>query len=432
PVAALPELLLEIAEELLIDRASEAARRGDAELAGVRARARGHIGDRVRERKIEAKRAEVIPQRGKALARHPAQEHVLLDGEPDRVAHVLARDRGEPAKLYGRDVSERQEDRHDRIARLRLRIDVAAMPDAELGRKRRIVEIELAALVKRAFLLIERLAEHRVAQGVIRKSLALFEDEAAKLLEAELLEEELHARSRAVLLLAEAREDACDGLRERKHLVDWHEVREELRLLRHRAEPASDEDLEAAFLSPIHVAHRGDRADVVDRGERAGLLLAAGEGDLEFASEALRVGMPQEVARHRSRIRRDIEYLRSADTGNRAAGDVADRVAARLLRRHADVREPPEDIRRVEDVHEVELHVLSSRDVDDAVGVFLGEIGEPLHLLGGDPAHRDFDPPHLGVRLAFAVRPAAQQEPEPPPPHHLAPDGWGHFRVGGA
>ena len=75
----------------------------------------------------------------------------------------------------------------------------------------------------------------------------------------------------------------------------------------------------------------------------ARFVLAAGECDLEFPAEVLRVRMAQQVKRHRLGIGRDVERFGMADAGQRAGGDVADRVAARLAGGDPDRRQPAKD-----------------------------------------------------------------------------------------
>ena len=90
----------------------------------------------------------------------------------------------------------------------------------------------------------------------------------------------------------------------------------------------------------------------------------------------------------------DIERFGVADAGERACGDIADGVAASFARRDADRAEPPHDGRRVVDVDEVILEILPCRDVKHAVGIFLGEIGQHVHLIGVQAAKRDLDALH--------------------------------------
>ena len=130
------------------------------------------------------------------------------------------------------------------------------------------------------------------------------------------------------------------------------------------------------------------------RDERARLVLAAGERDLELAAEVHRVRVAEQVERDGLGVGRDVERFGVADAGQRAGGDVADAVAARFARRDADGREPAEDLRRVVDVDEVELDVLPRRDVADVVGILLGQVRQHAHLLGVHAAERDLDAQH--------------------------------------
>ena len=121
------------------------------------------------------------------------------------------------------------------------------------------------------------LAEERGPARDRAQLLALLEHQAPELLDAELLHQELDARARAVLLLAEPREHAAHRLRQRQELLFGHELVEQLRRVRHRAEPAADVELEAAFGLPSTCTRSRDRAEVVEVGEPAGIVLAARE-----------------------------------------------------------------------------------------------------------------------------------------------------------
>src|SRR5689334_3735140 len=65
-------------------------------------------------------------------------------------------------------------------------------------------------------------------------------------------------------------------------------------------------------------------------------------------------------------------------------------------------------VRRVFDVDEMELHVLPRRDVQYAVRVLLGAVGEHLELLSGQPTERNLDALHAG-RVPLCLR--AFQQP---------------------
>ena len=162
---------------------------------------------------------------------------------------------------------------------------------------------------------------------------ALFEHESLRLLDAELLDDELEPRARAILALPEAREDPAHGLRDGKELLLGEELVEDLGRLRDRAQPAADDDLEAALDDAVDLARARDRAQVVEVGEAARVLLAARERDLELAPEVLRVVVAEQEERHGLRVGGDVERLLAADARVGAGGDVPNGVAARLARR---------------------------------------------------------------------------------------------------
>src|SRR5262249_29216054 len=122
---------------------------------------------------------------------------------------------------------------------------------------------------------------------VVGQRLALLGDEPAELLDAELRNEELDPRAAAVLLLAEPREYARDGLGLGQQLLFGRELREHLRLVRNGTQPATHHDLEAAL--PVDDAR--DVAGVVQLDQTARLVLAARERGLELAPEVLHVGV---------------------------------------------------------------------------------------------------------------------------------------------
>ena len=153
-----------------------------------------------------------------------------------------------------------------------------------------------------------------------------------------------------------------------------------------------------------------DHADVVEH-RLAAVGRAAGEVDLELAGQALRVRVAQQPVGGRLGPRRDVELLLRARAGEVAAHDVADGVAARLARGQADRRQQAQDLGRLLELDEVELHVLAGGEVAPAAGVGLGDVGERLELLGGDPAVRHLDAQHLVVAaLALAVDALVQAE----------------------
>ena len=83
--------------------------------------------------------------------------------------------------------------------------------------------------------------------------------------------------------------------------------------MRHGAQTAADVELKTASLFAVYRLYHPDAAHVVHIGQAAGLVLAAGEGDLEFATEILAVGMAEQKAHDGFGIGGDIEGLGAAD-----------------------------------------------------------------------------------------------------------------------
>ena len=96
------------------------------------------------------------------------------------------------------------------------------------------------------------------------------------------------------------------------------------------------------------------------------------------------------------RVRCDVEGFVFADSHERTAGYVSHRVAARLARRDSDRRESTHDGWRVFDMNEVQLEILASRNVPDAIGVLFRQIGHAFELLWSHPAVRNLNPLHAG------------------------------------
>ena len=79
--------------------AGQAARRRDAELAGVGARAGGDVDDRPGAGRGEVDRLQLRVERRQVVLGDPAQHDVLLDRRADGVADVLAGDVGRAARV---------------------------------------------------------------------------------------------------------------------------------------------------------------------------------------------------------------------------------------------------------------------------------------------------------------------------------------------
>src|SRR5690606_33877774 len=114
--------------------------------------------------------------------------------------------------LLRREVPEGHLHDHGGVALLPLGTDVVARPQLVLlgeaaGRRR---ARRPQGLLVRAVEILQERGPARIGAQL----LALLEHDAPELVDAELLDQELDARARAVLLLTEAPEDAADGLRD--------------------------------------------------------------------------------------------------------------------------------------------------------------------------------------------------------------------------
>src|SRR5204863_2873653 len=95
-------------------------------------------------------------------------------------------------------------------------------------------------------------------------------------------------------------------------------------------------------------------------------------------------------AQHRA----GIDDLVGADTGDRAAQDVAGHVATGLEAGQAHAFEPVPDLGHVLDPDPVELDVLPVGDVGKVPPVFLGDAGHGAQLLRGKLPAGDADAHH--------------------------------------
>ena len=184
-----------------------------------------------------------------------------------------------------------------------------------------------------------------------------------------------------VFLLSQAREHPADRLRQRQQLLLGDEVVEQLGLMGNRPEATTDVELEAALLDAVLFSHDRHRTDVVHVCQAAAMARTAREGDLELTPEVLGVLVAEQEVGKSLRVQRDIEDLVATNARLGASRDVAHRVPARLSCRHTARCEAPHHRRRIVDVDVVELKVLPCRDVADAVGILLRQIGEDPHLL---------------------------------------------------
>ena len=224
--------------------------------------------------------------------------------------------------------------------------------------------------------------------------------------------QKLHAGFGAVLLFTQPREDPGAGLREGQHVVGRDEILVESGLMGQRSETATDVDLETVHQFAVHVLNLGNGADVMHHRQPASVVLATGKSNLEFAPEVLGVRMAQQEIRHRLSVRRHVEGFVAANARIRAAGDIANDVAASFLGSDAGLGKATHQIGRVVDVDEVILDILACRNVADAVGVFFRQVGQRVHLGVVQQTHRDLDALHLNALLALPVNPVPKAKLE--------------------
>ncbi len=210
-------------------------------------------------------------------------------------------------------------------------------------------------------------------------------------LRPQLLHEVAHPGEATVLPVAELAVELGDRPRDLHHLIGPHEHVDVARHPGAVGETAADEDVEADVAA---VAPGGPHPDVVDLGLGA-VLEAAGDAHLELAGEVGVLAVAGEEARDPLGVGQSVDRLVGVESGNRAAEDVAGRVAARLDGRQPRLRKAPPDLGDVADPQPVELDVLPGGDVAEALAPQLVDLGPPRQLVGDLAYH-----PRLGCRAA--------------------------------
>ena len=164
--------------------------------------------------------------------------------------------------------------------------------------------------------------------------------------------------------------------------------------MRHRAESAADIQLKPANSLSVHNLRGRDSTKVMQRNQRARLILAAGKRDFEFSAEVLDVTMPEQIKCQGLRIRRNIKRFSITNTGQGAGRDVADRVATGFARGDSHRRQPAENIGRILNIDKVKLDILPGRNVADGIRIFLSQFRQRNHLLRIHTAIWEFDALH--------------------------------------
>ena len=117
--------------------------------------------------------------------------------------------------------------------------------------------------------------------------------------------------------------------------------------------------------------------------------------------------MAEQEARQPLGIRRHVECLCPTDPRDWAGGHIANRVTARFTGRNPHRCQPAHAGRGVLDVHEMQLEILPGGDVQNAIGVFFGNLRQDLELFGRDSSKGDLDALHPG-RIPRRVGPLGQ------------------------
>src|SRR5579864_68085 len=102
-------------------------------------------------------------------------------------------------------------------------------------------------------------------------------------------------------------------------------------------------------------------------------------------------------------MRADVKGFLAADAGQRAGGDVANRVAASLAGSDAHALQLAQDTRNIFNRHVVILNVLSRGDVAHAARVLFRNVAEFRELLSSHPAARQLHANHVRVRATNPV-----------------------------
>ena len=250
----------------------------------------------------------------------------------------------------------------------------------------------------------------RPARGGEQKQ-ALPDDPAAQLVDAQLVHEPLQPGPQLVVAVAEVVEGPQHRLDGGQQVLAGGELLERLGGMRVGTQAAGDEHPETGLDGSVRERTRyGHHAHVVEHGLTA-VGHAAREVDLELAGQALGVRVVQEVAEGGLGPRADVEHLVGAGPGQVAAHHVADRVPAGLPGGQAHLGQVPQQVGDPLQLHEVELDVLAGGQVAPAPAVAVGDVGQPLELLGVHVAVRELDPDHLVVAaLALTVDPVVEPE----------------------
>src|SRR5947199_6557437 len=197
-------------EELLAQAISnlcrQTARRSDAQLASIRARAGCDIDNRARARLGQPNALQFTVQIRQISLADPSQHNILFHCRTDIVAAETARNVGELPALPCGHISQWERDRYDGISRLSLLIHIRSIPCFETVR--RFVAVQASRLSLRRFLVAIDVCQIAHPTTVFGHDLPLFQHDSPELINANLGYEEFDSSGRPVLLFAQSGEHA--------------------------------------------------------------------------------------------------------------------------------------------------------------------------------------------------------------------------------
>ena len=138
---------------------------------------------------------------------------------------------------------------------------------------------------------------------------------------------------------------------------------------------------------------------------------AGRDRDLVLAREVGVVRIAVEERRHLVVQRSDVEELVMGETGNGAAGEVPDGVAAGADRGQADVAKAVEDRGKRRELEVVELDRLAGGQLAGTAAVLVRELTDRAELLRRHPPGGQLDPKHERPDLRLVVVEAPPLEP---------------------
>jgi hypothetical protein len=402
------------------DVVGEAPALGDGQVAGVGARARHHVAGQLGAGLGHADGVEAAVELGELGVGEAPEHHVLAVGDPHLGAQV-ALDGGQGPELVGGDVAQAGEGvggdgalghapHHVDLLPLAVGVALPLQAQGDRGAHRRGPDGDVDSRGPVA-LLLDQLGHAAGPGGAGQQETALLEDPGPELVDTEGVDEPLHAGAQLVVAVAVVVEDPEDRLEGGQQVVAGGELLEGLGGMGVGAQAAGDEHPEPGLDGAVF-ARPGDghHADVVEHG-LATVRGAAREVDLELAGQPLGDRVADEVAVGGLGPRADVEHLEGAGTGQVAAGDVPDGVAARLPGGEPHARQVAQHLGDPLEGHVVELDVLAGGDVAPAPAVGVGDVAEHLQLVGREGAVGDLDPHHLVVSaLALPVDPVVEPE----------------------